>query len=218
MVQDRHKVWVAPKRRPRASGSQEPEKVTKGFVEFQPSGVRGISLVSLTGSVTSDVGDLEEIRGALPESAPTPTKGPKSVSSGLTGHERITSETIVRIHADAQGGVSARRQDIKPGTAYYMKRKPEEPGNVKYTSQVRAIWRPSVSVEAASISGSEAADPPVLTNGNWQIGTGSIRAEDRLVTGFRFVNWIHDGSSPEIIAAPPRQQPAYTGKSSSGSP
>ena len=56
MVQDRHKVWVAPKRRPRASGSQEPEKVTKGFVEFQPSGVRGISLVSLTGSVTSDVG------------------------------------------------------------------------------------------------------------------------------------------------------------------
>ena len=47
---------------------------------------------------------------ALPESAPTPTKGPKSVSSGLTGHERITSETIVRIHADAQGGVSARRQ------------------------------------------------------------------------------------------------------------
>ena len=65
------------------------------------------------------------------------------------------------------GGVSARRQDIKPGTAYYMKRKPEEPGNVKYTSQVRAIWRPSsnaaVSVEAASISGSEAVDPPVLT-------------------------------------------------------
>ena len=167
MVQDRHKVWVAPKRRPRASGSQEPKKVTKGFVEFQPSGARGISLVSLTGSETSDVGDLEEIRGALPESAPTPTKGPKSVSSGLTGHERITSETIVRIHADAQGGVSARRQDIKPGTAYYTKRKPEEPGNVKYTSQVRAIWRPSsnaaVSVEAASISGSEAADPPVLT-------------------------------------------------------
>ena len=92
MAQDRHKVWVAPKRRPRASGSQEPEKVTKGFVEFQPSGARGISLVSLTGSETSDVGDLEEIRGALPESAPTPTKGPKSVSSGLTGHERITSE------------------------------------------------------------------------------------------------------------------------------
>ena len=73
----------------------------------------------------------------------------------------------MRIHADAQGGVSARRQDIKPRTAYYMKRKPEEPGNVKYTSQIRAIWRPSsnaaVSVEAASISGSEAADPPVLT-------------------------------------------------------
>ena len=181
MVQDRHKVWVAPKRRPRASGSQEPEKVTKGFVEFQPSGARGISLVSLTGSETSDVGDLEEIRGALPESAPTPTKGPKSVSSGLTGHERITSETIVRIHADAQGGVSARRQDIKPGTAYYMKRKPEEPGNVKYTSQVRAIWRPSsnaaVSIEAASISGSEAGHQVLtLTEENLRLHETTRRA------------------------------------------
>ena len=110
---------------------------------------------------------LEEIHGALPESAPTPTKGPKSISSGLTGHERITSETIVCISADVQGQVSARRQDIKPGTAYFMKRKPEEPGNVKYTSQVRALWRPSsnaaLSVTDASISGSEAADPPVLT-------------------------------------------------------
>ena len=124
-------------------------------------------MVSLTGSEASDVGDLEEIHGALPESAPTPTKGPKSISSGLTGHERITSETVVRISADAQGQVSARRQDIKPGTAYYMKRKPEEPGNVKYTSQVRALWRASsnaaLSVTGASISGSEAADPPVLT-------------------------------------------------------
>ena len=181
MVQDRHKVWVAPKRRPRASGSQEPEKVTKGFVEFQPSGAQGISLVSLTGSETSDVGDLEEIRGVLPESAPTPTKGPKSVSSGLTGHERITSETIVRIHADAQGGVSARRQDIKPGTAYYMKRKPEEPGNVKYTSQVRAIWRPSsnaaVSIEAASISGSEAGHQVLtLTEENLRLHETTRRA------------------------------------------
>ena len=181
MVQDRHKVWVAPKRRPRASGSQEPEKVTKGFVEFQPSGARGISLVSLTGSETSDVGDLEEIRGVLPESAPTPTKGPKSVSSGLTGHERITSETIVRIHADAQGGVSARRQDIKPGTAYYMKRKPEEPGNVKYTSQVRAIWRPSsnaaVSIEAASTSGSEAGHQVLtLTEENLRLHETTRRA------------------------------------------
>ena len=181
MVQDRHKVWVAPKRRPRASGSQEPEKVTKGFVEFQPSGAQGISLVSLTGSETSDVGDLEEIRGVLPESAPTPTKGPKSVSSGLTGHERITSETIVRIHADAQGGVSTRRQDIKPGTAYYVKRKPEEPGNVKYTSQVRAIWRPSsnaaVSIEAASISGSEAGHQVLtLTEENLRLHETTRRA------------------------------------------
>ena len=132
-----------------------------------PAPKRGVTMVSLTGSEASDVGDLEEIHGALPESAPTPTKGPKSISSGLTGHERITSETVMRISADAQGQVSARRQDIKPGTAYYMKRKPEEPGNVKYTSQVRALWRPSsnaaLSVTDASISGSEAADPPVLT-------------------------------------------------------
>ena len=156
MIQNKHRAWIAPKARPQAKSSGS--RVSKEFVEIQPQ--RGVTMVSLTGSEASDVGDLEEIHGALPESAPTPTKGPKSASSGLTGHERITSETIVRIHADAQGGVSARRQDIKPGTAYYMKRKPEEPGNVKYTSQVRAIWRPSsnaaVSIEAASISGSEA--------------------------------------------------------------
>ena len=163
MIQNKRRAWIAPKARPQAKSSGS--RVRKEFVEIQPQ--RGVTMVSLTGSEASDVGDLEEIHGALPESAPTPTKGPKSASSGLTGHERITSETIVRSHADAQGGVSARRQDIKPGTAYYTKRKPEEPGNVKYTSQVRAIWRPSsnaaVSVEAASISGSEAVDPPVLT-------------------------------------------------------
>ena len=160
MIQNKHRAWIAPKA-PKSSGS----RVRKEFIEVKPQ--KGVTMVSLTGSEASDVGDLEEIHGALPESAPTPTKGPKSISSGLTGHERITSETIVRISADAQGQVSARRQDIKPGTAYFMKRKPEEPGNVKYTSQVRALWRPSsnaaLSVTDASISGSEAADPPVLT-------------------------------------------------------
>ena len=163
MIQNKHRAWIAPKARPqpKASGS----RVKKEFIEVKPQ--KGVTMVSLTGSEASDVGDLEEIHGALPESAPTPTKGPKSISSGLTGHERITSETVVRISVDAQGQVSARRQDIKPGTAYYTKRKPEEPGNVKYTSQVRALWRPSsnaaLSVTDASISGSEAADPPVLT-------------------------------------------------------
>ena len=163
MIQNKHRAWIAPKARPqpKASGS----RVKKEFIEVKPQ--NGVTMVSLTGSEASDVGDLEEIHGALPESAPTPTKGPKSISSGLTGHERITSETAVRISADAQGQVSARRQDTKPGTAYYMKRKPEEPGNVKYTSQVRALWRPSSNatllVTDASISGSEAADPPVLT-------------------------------------------------------
>ena len=163
MIQNKHRAWIAPKARPQPKSSGS--RVKKEFIEIQPQ--RGVTMVSLTGSEASDVGDLEEIHGALPESAPTPTKGPKSLSSGLTGHERITSETVVRISADAQGQVSARRQDIKPGTAYYMKRKPEEPGNVKYTSQVRALWRPSsnaaLSVTDASISGSEAADPPVLT-------------------------------------------------------
>ena len=163
VIQNKHRVWIAPKARPQPKSSGS--RVKKEFIEIQPQ--RGVTMVSLTGSEASDVGDLEEIHGALPESAPTPTKGRKSASSGLTGHERITSETIVRIHADAQGGVSARRQDIKPGTAYYTKRKTEEPGNVKYTSQIRALWRPSsnaaLSVTDASISGSEAADPPVLT-------------------------------------------------------
>ena len=42
-----------------------------------------------------------------------------------------------------------------------------------------------------------------VKNGNWQIGTGSIRAEDQLATGFRFVNWVHDVSDPEIRAVPP---------------
>ena len=164
MIQNKHRAWISPKARPQAksSATSSRSQVRKEFVEIPSSMLhqKGVTMVSLTGSEASDVGNLEEIHGALPESTPTPTKGPKSASSGLTGHERITSETIVRIHADAQGGVSARRQDIKPGTAYYMKRKPEEPGNVKYTSQVRAIWRPSsnaaVSIEAASTSGSEA--------------------------------------------------------------
>ena len=42
-----------------------------------------------------------------------------------------------------------------------------------------------------------------VKNSNWQIGTGSIRAEARLATGFRVVNWVHDGSCPETRAAPP---------------
>ena len=41
-----------------------------------------------------------------------------------------------------------------------------------------------------------------VKNGTWQIGTSSIRAEDQLATGFRFVNWVHDASDPEIRAVP----------------
>ena len=42
-----------------------------------------------------------------------------------------------------------------------------------------------------------------VQNHSWQIGTGSIRAEERLATGFRFVNWVHDVSNPETRAVPP---------------
>ena len=162
MIQNKHRAWIAPKARPQPKSSGS--RVRKEFIEIQPQ--RGVTMVSLTGSEASDVGDMEEFPGALPESAPTPTKGPKSMSSGLTGHERITSETIVRIGTNPQGEVEARRQEIKPGTAYFMKRPPQEPEKVKYTSQVRSLWRPSsnaaLSVTDASISGSEAVDPPVL--------------------------------------------------------
>ena len=162
MIQNKHRAWIAPKARPQPKSSGS--RVRKEFIEIQPQ--RGVTMVSLTGSEASDVGDMEEIPGALPERAPTPTKGPKSMSSGLTGHERITSETIVRIGTNPQGEVEAKRQEIKPGTAYFMKRPPQEPEKVKYTSQVRSLWRPSsnaaLSVTDASISESEAADPPVL--------------------------------------------------------
>ena len=163
MVQNKHRAWIAPKARPQPKASES--RVKKEFIEIQPQ--RGVTMVSLTGSEASDVGDMEEIPGALPESAPTPSEGPKSrMSSGLTGQERITSETIVRIGATSQGEVVAKRQEIKPGTAYFMKRRPQEPEKVKFTSQVRSMWRPSsnaaLSATDASISGSEAADPPVL--------------------------------------------------------
>ena len=50
-----------------------------------------------------------------------------------------------------------------------------------------------------------------VQNRSWQIGTGSIRAEDQLATGFRFVNWVHDVSCPETRAVPP---PAATNNGS----
>ena len=165
MVQNKHRAWIAPKARPQPKASDS--RVKKEFVEIQPQ--RGVTMVSLTGLEASDVGDMEEIPGALPESAPTPSEGPKScTSSGLTGQERITSETIVRIGATPEGEVVAKRQEIKPGTAYFMKRRPQEKEKVKFTSQVRSLLRPAgnaaLSVTDASTSEwmSETADPPVL--------------------------------------------------------
>ena len=165
MVQNKHRAWIAPKARPQPKASES--RVKKEFIEIQPQ--RGVTMVSLTGSEASDVEDMEEIPGALPESAPTPSEGPKScMSSGLTGQERITPETIVRIGTTPEGEVVAKRQEIKPGTAYFMKRRPQEKEKVKFTSQVRSLLRPAgnaaLSVTDASTSEwmSETADPPVL--------------------------------------------------------
>ena len=167
MVQNKHRAWIAPKARPQPKASDS--RVKKEFVEIKPQ--RGVTMVSLTGSEASDVGDMEEIPGVLPESAPAPSEGPKSrPSSGLTGRERITSETIVRIGTTPEGEVVAKRQEIKPGTAYFMKRRPQEKEKVKFTSQVRSLLRParnaalSVTVTDASTSEwmLETADPPVL--------------------------------------------------------
>ena len=165
MVENKHRAWIAPKARPQPKASDS--LVKKEFIEIKPS--RGVTMVSLTGSEASDVGDMEEIPGVFPESAPAPSGGPKSrPSSGLTGRERITSETIVRIGTTPEGEVVAKRQEIKPGTAYFMKRRPQEKEKVKFTSQVRSLLRPAgnaaLSVTDASTSEwmSETADPPVL--------------------------------------------------------
>ena len=166
MVQNKHRAWIAPKARPQTKASES--HVRKEFIEIKPQ--RGVTMVSLTGSEASDVGDMEEIPGATcPESAPAPSEGPKSrPSSGLTGQERIASETIVRIGTTPEGEVVAKRQEIKPGTAYFMKRRPQEKEKVKFTSQVRSLLRPAgnaaLSVTDASTSEwmSETADPPVL--------------------------------------------------------
>ena len=118
MVQNRHRAWVAPKRRPRASGSQEPEKVTKGFVEVSLRNARDL------------------------------TCQPDSVGES--------------------GDLTKRAQEVMPGTAYFMKRRPQEKEKVKFTSQVRSLLRPAgnaaLSVTDASTSEwmSETADPPVL--------------------------------------------------------
>ena len=73
-------------------------------------------MVSLTGSEASDVGDMEEIPGALPGVLRPQAKVRRArPSSGLTGQERITSETIVRIGTTPEGEVVAKRQEISLG-------------------------------------------------------------------------------------------------------
>ena len=138
--------------------------MTKGFVEVRPSGTRGISLVSLTASeiAESDLADLREmspeVAGSRSEDPPAPSAGPKSKggSSGLVGEERVTSEVVLRISASERGDLTNRVQEVKPGTAYFMKRRPQEKEKVKYTSQVRSLLRPAgnaaLSVTDASTS------------------------------------------------------------------
>ena len=99
MIQNKHRAWIAPKARPqpKSSGSRVRKEVhrdpaPKGSHDGEPDRFGSLMLET-----------WKEIPGALPESAPTPTKGPKSMSSGLTGHERITSETIVRIGRESTG-------------------------------------------------------------------------------------------------------------------
>ena len=95
MVQNKRRAWIAPKRRPRPEASES--RVKKEFIEIKPS--RGVTMVSLTASEASDVGDMEEV----PETAPAPSEAPRSrQSSGLTGAERVTSETIIRIGTTPQ--------------------------------------------------------------------------------------------------------------------
>ena len=70
-------------------------------------------MVSLTASEASDVGDMEEV----------PSEAPKSrLSSGLTGAERVTSETIIRIGTTPEGEVVAKKQEIKAGTAFFKRK------------------------------------------------------------------------------------------------
>ena len=156
---------IAPKRGPRPEASES--RVKKEFIEIKPS--RGVTMVSLTASEASDVGDMEEV----PESAPASSEAPRSrQSSGLTGAERVTSETIIRIGATPEGEVVAKKQDIKPGgTAFFMKRRPQEKEKVKFTSQVRSLMRPAdnsaLSMTDASTSEwmsgtAQNEDPPVL--------------------------------------------------------
>ena len=72
-------------------------------------------------------------------------------------------------------------------------------------------WSIMLPTSASARVAQEAYEPligihyPMLCNvknGTWQIGTSSIRAEDQLATGFRFVNWVHDASDPEVRAVP----------------
>ena len=151
--------------------------MTKGFVEVQPSGTRGISLVSLTASEIAE-SDLADLREMSPEVAGS-RSGQRSHQPRqrdqeqrgllrLVGDEKVTSEVVLRISASESGDLTKRVQEVKPGTAYFMKRRPQEKEKVKYTSQIRSLLRPAdnsaLSVTDASTSEwmSETADPPVL--------------------------------------------------------
>ena len=98
MVQNKHRAWIAPKARPQPKASDS--RVKKEFIEIKPQ--RGVTMVSLTGSEASDVGDMEEIPGVLPE---TERRSEEPTVIGLDGkrtdHERDRRQD--RHHAGGRG-------------------------------------------------------------------------------------------------------------------
>ena len=41
----------------------------------------------------------------------------------MVGDEKVTSEVVLRISATESGDLTKRVQEVKPGTAYFMKRR-----------------------------------------------------------------------------------------------
>ena len=94
-----------------------------------------------------------------PKTPPVSSEGAKSkgASSGLVGDEKVTSEVVLRISATDRGDLTKRVQEVKPGTAYFMKKKPSQ--ETRYTSQIRSVMRPSASVAPSTDSISEIQAP-----------------------------------------------------------
>ena len=106
MVQNKHRAWIAPKARPqpKASGS----RVKKEFIEIKPQ--RG------------SIGCRGWRRYRRVRQPRAKRRRADCHRACVTGAERVTSETIIRIGTTPEGEVVAKKQEIKPGTAFFMKR------------------------------------------------------------------------------------------------